>query len=106
MSWHTSKKDSGYKDIYRNNFGNNLKNSVPFQCRYLVKIKEDCNIDIGEYINIKKENYPNIYLKKDTEIIAFIDNTRKGFCYDYKIGNKTITMFIPANYAIIIDNVK
>ena len=84
--------------------GININNLIDQINNYLALIHND--VCCSEYINIKRENYPNIYLKKDTEIIAFIDNTRKGFCYDYKIGNKTITMFIPANYAIIIDNVK
>ena len=94
------------KDIYKKNDKNDNPKSVysnsMFCCRYLLEFVDNISLNIGEYIYIDKQKYPQIHKKKGERVYAFVDNSRNGFCYDECFDNMKITMFIHKNCVIIV----
>ena len=80
-------------DIYRQSLIS--MDSLPTTPKILLEFIEDCELDIGYYLTIDREQYPKILKSKGDIVYAFLDNTRNGYCFDHIINETMISIFIP-----------
>ena len=112
--FNTKTKNNSIVDIFRN-IDNHNTNILPYKdkdnflqektlfcCRFIIELKNDCLIDIGEYLYIDKDKYPKINMKKGARIICFHDKQRNGYCFDQIIDNMPAVPFHSGRFAICI----
>lgn len=96
-------------DLYKNlsslplnNISNQNKKDTYYSCLYQIKFITNKVCTIGKYVYSNEDDYYSRIFEENETYEAFIDNSRNGFCFDYKIDDyghdkygQTITLFVP-----------